>query len=280
MNNDLFFKIMTVSTVAFRSCIEALNQLLVDVNLEIIPKTKDADGSLKILSVNNNISMLIHLRLYGKNFDIFECEEKNIVGINIQNFFKLIKTLTNSDILSIYRTKDNKTKNKLFIKIDNEEKNQSFLYSTQILDIENDILDISTVDFTAIVIFNSNDFCKLIKDMNSLESKYIEIELNNKSITLKAIGDIANAEAKLTENENNSIIVKYNDESMSNEIIKNKFEIKNLVLLSKCCSLCNTVEIYMKKNFPMLMKFSISNLGHLHLCVSPIMEENVDVCEF
>ena len=116
MNNDLYFKIMTVSTVAFRSCIEALNQLLVDVNLEIIPKTENSDGSLKILSVNNNISMLVHLRLYAKNFDIFDCQEKNIVGINIQNFFKLIKTLTNSDILSIYRTKDNKNKNKLYIK--------------------------------------------------------------------------------------------------------------------------------------------------------------------
>jgi proliferating cell nuclear antigen len=278
--NDYHFKLMTVSTVAFRSCIEALNQLLVDVNLEIIPKTDTTDGSLKILAVNNNISMLVHLRLYAKNFDIFECEEKNIVGINIQNFYKLIKTLTNNDILSIYREKSSKNKNKIFIKIENEEKNQFFLYSTQILDIENDILDISTVDFTAIIIFNSHDFSKLVKDMNSLESKYVEIELNKKAITFKAVGDIANAEATLSENDSNSIVIKYNNPEDSEKIIKNKFEIKNLMLLSKCCGLCNTVEIYVKKNFPMLMKFSISNLGYLHLCVSPIMEENIEELNF
>ena len=163
---DYHFKIMTISTVSFRSALEALNSLLVDVNLEIIPSTDGNEGSLKILSVNTNISMLIHLRLYAKNFDLFECETKNIVGVNIQNLYKLIKTITNHDILTIYRMKNHRESNKIFIQIENEEKNQSYVYSTQILDIEHDILDISTVDFTAIIVFNANDFAKLIKDLN------------------------------------------------------------------------------------------------------------------
>ena len=264
-------KITTVQTNAFKTLIEALNCILIDCNIEVIPKSDENDGCIKILAVNNQISMLVHLRLLESNFDYFFCEKKQVIGINMQNFYKIIKPITNTDILTIFRTNNIIDKNRLCININNKEKKQLFNYSIQIIDIDNDVLDVSTVTFEAIVIMNSTDFQKICKDMNGLESKYVSISLVDKVFKISCEGDIGYGNAELSESNSGNIFIN-KQKGFEDVNIYGKYELKHLLLFTKCTNLCNSIEIYMKNDYPLLIKYTIASLGYMHLCLSPLID--------
>jgi proliferating cell nuclear antigen len=192
----------------------------------------------------------------------------------MQNFYKIIKPITNTDILTMYRHKDSVEKNRLCININNKEKKQFFNYSIQIIDIDNDVLDISKVTFEAIVIMNSCDFQKICKDMNGLESKYVTISLIGKVFKISCQGDIGYGNAELSESSSGNIYINRQKGCEDIDII-GKYELKNLMLFTKATNLCNSIEIYMKNDYPLLVKYTIASLGHIHVCLSPLVDENV-----
>ena len=55
----------------------------------------------------------------------------------------------------------------------------------------------------------------------------------------------------------------------SNKIIQGVYALKYLVLFSKCTNLCNSVEVYLKNDFPLIIKYEIASLGEIKLCLAP-----------
>lgn len=269
-------KITTVQTSAFKTLIEALKDILIDCNLEFIPDGEgdgtDKTGSIKILAVNNQAGMLVHMRLHSNNFDEFQCLGRQAIGINMQVFYKVIKTINNSDTLQLYRSSQEYDKNRLTVKIANRDKNQTFQYSLQIIDVDNDVLDVTQASFQAIVIMNSCDFQKVCKDMNGIEAKYVDITLAGNVLRISGKGDSAVGSAEFTESQNITINRK---SECKNVIITGKYELKNLLLFTKCTNLCNHIEIFLKNDYPLLIKYTVASLGYMHLCLSPIINEVV-----
>lgn len=275
MADSTLIRITTVQTGAFKTLIEALKDILIDCNLEFIPPGEgegaDAAGSIKILAVNPQAGMLVHLRLHATNFDEFLCETRQAIGINMQVFYKVIKTINNNDILTLYRSSHEYEKNRLAVKITNKDKKQTFQYSLQIIDVDNDVLDVSQASFQAIVIMNSSDFQKVCKDMNGIETKYVDITLAGSIFRISGKGESAIGSAEFTENQHTVTINRKED--TKHLIITGKYELKNLLLFTKCTNLCNNIEIYLKNDYPLLIKYSVASLGYMHLCLSPIINE-------
>jgi len=62
-----------------------------------------------------------------------------------------------------------------------------------------------------------------------------------------------------------------------NKIIQGIYQLKTLSLFSKCSDLSNNLEIYMKNNFPLLIKKMISNLGYIYMSLSSVFYKNDDI---
>ena len=95
-------EIKTVQSAAFRVLIEALKEILTDANFEF-----DESG-IKIFAMDSSHTVLVHLKLNSENFEKFECKNKRILGVNMLNLFKLIKTMGNNDSLSLFLEEDTK----------------------------------------------------------------------------------------------------------------------------------------------------------------------------
>jgi len=267
-------KIITVQTGAFKNLIEALKDILFDCNMEIFPdENGEKNGYLKILAVNNQAGMLVHLRLLSSNFDEFYCPSRQVIGISMQIFHKIIKTVNNNDILTIYRT--NNEFGKLSVKIMNKDKKQVFQYSLQIIDVDNDVLDVSQASFQAVIIMNSTDFQSVCKNMNGIEAKYVDITLSGNVFRISAKGEFAVGSAEFSENTTggNGITINRKEEN-KNLIITGTYELKNLLQFTKCTNLCSHIEIYLKNDYPLLIKYSVASLGFMHLCLSPIIDDS------
>ena len=55
-------------------------------------------------------TILIHMKLEEENFEFFHCPNKIVVCVNMLNFFKLIKTMGNSESLTLFIEKNNENK--------------------------------------------------------------------------------------------------------------------------------------------------------------------------
>ena len=127
-NNNYILEIKTIQASTIKSVIDAMKEILMDVNLEF-----DENG-LKIVALDNTHIVLIHLKLHADKFEKYYCLKKLYVGINMLKFHMLIKTIQNGDILSLFIHKNDP--NILGITIENNEKNVKTTYKLSMLDID------------------------------------------------------------------------------------------------------------------------------------------------
>ena len=57
-----------------------------------------------------------------------------------------------------------------------------------------------------------------------------------------------------------------------NEIIQGFFELKHLVVFSKCSNLSNTIQIHIKNNYPLVLKCNVADL-EIKLNLAPQVDD-------
>jgi len=254
------FKVQTVQSGAFRILVEALKEILTDTNL-IIDKT-----GIKLVATDNSQVVLVHMKLLSENFEYFHCEEKTRIGINMMNLFKLIKIMNNNETLTLFIEKSDK--NRLGIKINNNEKKTQTLFKMNLLDISEDELNIPPAKFESELTLPSNDFQKIIRDMSNI-GENVEMKNIGSTLLLNCEGDFASQETILQETQDG---LKFSKNPNENNPIQGYFSLKYLCLFTKCTNLCNLLHIYIKNDYPLVIKYDIANLGHIKLCLSPNTE--------
>lgn len=251
-------EVKTVQATTIKQVIDALKDILMDVNLEF------DDTGLKIIAMDTTHVVMVHLKLNADKFEKYYCEKKLFVGINILKLHMLIKTICNGDILTLFVDHDNA--NSLGIRIENTNKNLRTTYYLSMLDINALEYHIPPVDFQSIITMPSNDLQKIIRDMSNLADT-IEIRSIENNIYFKCKGDCIEQETILgTENNQNLNIISNNN---NQDIIQGVYSLKYLTMFTKCTNLNNVVEVYLKNNFPIILKYNVASLGEIKLCLAP-----------
>ena len=251
--------IKTVQASAFRVLIEALKEILTDCNLDFSPE------SLKVIAMDPSHSVLVHLKLESDKFEIYHCPEPTTLGINTLNFFKLVKALQNNDTLTLYVEKENI--NQLCIKMDNGEANRTTTYRMNLMDLNQENFQIPAVEFDAVITLPSSDFQKICRDMYNLADT-IEIKSCGSTLHFACKGDFAQQETVIGESSSNGMsFLKKSD--AGEEIVQGIFALKHLVLFTKCTNLCNSIEMYLKNDYPLIIQYSVASLGNIKLCLAP-----------
>ena len=257
-NDDYLLDIKTVQASTIKLVVDALKEILMDVNLEF-----DNTG-MKIIAMDNTHIVLIHLKLEADKFEKYYCNKKLYVGINMLKLHMLIKTISNNDILSFFVLKNDS--NTLGINIENVEKNVKTTYKLSMLDIDVLDVDIPPVDFNTVITMPSAYLQKIIRDMHNL-AEYIEIKNIEGKLFLSCKGEFCSQETILSTEKSQNICIKKNDE-INHEIIQGNFSLKYLSIFTKCTNLCNVVEIYLKNSYPIILRYSIASLGEIKLCLA------------
>lgn len=243
-------------------------------------KSKDC---LKINAIDPTKTVLINLKLEGANFNKFVCKKnKLLLGVNLGCFYKLIKSMGKNDILTLAVDHDNK--NYLNIKIDSPDEKKDSEFNMKLLDLNESKMSIPEITFDAVITMDSQEFNKLCREMNNI-ADYVEIKCLTDKIIFTCKGEYADRKTTYRststkdDDENENILVSISHASTKTkgtgfpQIVQGIFELKNLVLFSKCASLCNDIEIFMKNNFPLVIKYTVATLGRILLCLTPIKEE-------
>ena len=248
-------EIKTVQSNAIRILFEALKDILTDVNLQF------SEDGIKIISMDGSKQAVINLKLEANKFEKFYCKNPLRAGLNMTSLYKIIKSVKNSDIITMYITETNTTK--LHIEIENKEKKTNILTVLKLLDIDEDILDIPNIEFDTVKTMPSNDFQSYVRELSIITNK-IKLESINNTFCLSGEGDFA--ETRIMVGDSNNIEIKNEHDAYGT------FYIKYLLLFTKSTNLCTTVEIYLKNKFPLILVYNVANLGKLQYCLAPLVE--------
>ncbi len=249
--------IKTIQSQVFRTLVEALKEIITDGNLEI-----DMTG-IRLIAMDKSHTVLIHLRLHAEKFESFYCQRPMILGLNMINFFKLIKTVGNEDTLTLYV--DDSDENKLGVRIENSRKNSITTYNLKLIEINEATINIPRVEFPSVITMPSNTFQKICREMSNISDK-IEIKSLGDKLILGCDGEFADQETIMKETTDGMQFVKKDNPG---EIIQGVFNLNHLILFTKCSGLCNTIEIYLKNDYPLIILYRVASLGEIKLCLAP-----------
>jgi proliferating cell nuclear antigen len=257
--DDYVLFIKTVQSQSIKTLVESLKEVLTDVNLYF-----DSNG-LKIMTMDNSRVALVYVRLLKDHFEEYQCNSKNICGINMIYFFKLLKTVGNSDVLTLFIKSE--SHNELGIRIENKEKNTITESYLKMLDISEEKLEIPDIQYDSVISMPSVDLQKYCRDLAIISNK-VNITSTESRFILESNGDFATQKIIIGEAQNGLIF------SKKNQNVSETFDLKYLNSFTKSTNLCSTVEIFLKKEYPLVIEYNVANLGKLQFCLAPKIKED------
>jgi len=300
ITEDQILYIHTRKIPAIKSLIEALKEIFRDVSIKFTPKIDkpvDGDpskvrstGGMYITAINSSSNILVRLHLEADKFCYYKCEPENqknylMLGVNMSNLFKLVKFLNNDD--ELYMIYNKTSQNLLNLQYVNNQKRSTTNYYLNLLDLREDNIIIGKQKFDFVISMPSGDFHTLIKNMSviaeNVDIKFINLE-DSYSLIFSCKGEFAEQETVFDgstniQNDSNAITVLKNNEDEDNEeandgsnIVQGVYELSALSLFSRCSSLCPTIELYIRNDSPLVIKYRVADMGSVHLILSPIHE--------
>ena len=245
-------KLATIQASAIKSTFEVLKDILNDVNIYFKP-----DG-MYIVTLDTARTSLVDMFLSADNFEEYECEHDIIAGINVSNTFKLLKSITNNDVLVI----NINSKEYMNIEINSEAKKTSTKFALKLLDINENQIEVPNVNMTTITPMASSDFQRICRDMYNIGTN-IEITREGTNLKLLCNGDFANQETD----------IQCTEES---DKISGVYSLRYMNIFTKATSMCSTVQIMQEEqNRFLILKYNVANLGDLKFYLATKVPEDL-----
>ena len=130
----------TIQASAFKATFEVMKDILNDVNIYI------SKNGFSIITLDTARVALVDIYMAAENFEEFECETPVYAGVNVSNMYKLLKMISNSDILTVSIT----SPEYLDISIENNTRNTHTNFKLKLLDIDDERIEVPKINMTII----------------------------------------------------------------------------------------------------------------------------------
>jgi proliferating cell nuclear antigen len=294
-------ELKTTQAAAMKIVTDAINSLLTDANFDFYPyhiepeddiednnsdikksnnqsesddtenklseEKKKIIGGVVLKEVNKTGKILVYMRLDADKFDIYKYnyhKKKLTLGIDIGNLLKCLKCMSHFDTMSWLVDDDDI--NKLIVVLESNERKEKKTFKLNLMDIDEETYDITPIQFPYSITLPSQDFHKYCKDMAASTDK-IEIKAISNKIYFSGKGEIGNVEFEVGETNGGLSII--STTTNTNEIVQGLFELKFLLIFTKCTNLCNQVTLFLKNDYPIIVTYQIAALGEIKLVLSP-----------
>ena len=180
LDRSFALQLKTVQGNSLKSLFEVLKELLNDVNIVADPT------GIKIIALDSAQVTLCHCFLESSSFEVFHCPTPLVIGVNVQNMYKLLKPASSQDTLTMQI--DEAASNDLEIIIQNSEKKSKTFFKLKLLDIDDERVGIPNVEMTTCITMASGDFQRLIRDMLTI-GNVLRIKVTREEVVFETAGD-------------------------------------------------------------------------------------------
>lgn len=254
---DLYVK--TIQGGAVRTLFEVLKEIVHDVCLRF-----DSTG-IKLLTMDGARCALVYLKLRAESFEEYRCNGQFQVGVNMASMFKLLRITGSHDTIAFYI--DSAGSSELGIKIFNSDKNSVTDFKLKLLDVDSEDITIPDVEFDSIITMPSGYFQRICRDMLNIADTMV-IRSEGSQLHLECNGDFARQSTVIGEADAGMSV-----SSKTAKRIEGRFSLKYLSLFCKAANLCNTIELFLREAYPLILKYNVASLGEIRFCLAPKVDD-------
>lgn len=221
------------------------------------------DEGITFRMMNMDKCILFDIELHAENFNIYKYKkkEKLFIGLNLNHFFKMIRSIKKKDSiqLTIYENK----KNDLHIKVIPKENNRITTSVIKIQPTQNIHISLPN-GYKQSVIMPSNDYQKMCKSMSNI-SDVIKIVSKDNYICYRCdTGELMTKEVEFGSFDDSDTS---DSDEKENETITQKFDMLRLLNTSKLSGLSNKIHVCVKEKSPLLYKLRVGTLGKMSIFI-------------
>lgn len=274
INENNIFELRTGKNHIIRILLECIKYIIYETNIIFYPHQKE--NIITISNKDKNENVIIYIKLLCSEFEHYFCDEKCVVGVNIMDLFKVIKTVDKEDILFIYMEKNNN--DILYVSTENCKTKEITKTSILTKDYENERIEIEEIEYNMILSMPSLKFHKICKDFNTFKTQYLRFKVINQQILLSALKGEVNRhviyhspDSDHKPVEKNIVLKKQND-----------FEFDNVYILpyifnfTKATPLSERVTFYLSNTNPLIIEYQIVNNGTLSFLINHVDDELIE----
>jgi len=245
-------RLKTIQASSFKATFEVLKDILNDVNIYF-----DADG-LKMVTLDTARAALVDLELSHDNFEEYECESAITAGVNVSNMFKLLKTISTSDTLTLEIT----SRDVMNVLIESSVKKSKTNFQLKLLDIDEDHIQVPEVPLSVCTVMPSIDFQRICRDMNNLANEISVTRIDDRFV-FSCEGDFANQETTISCTD------------VVDTTYSGTYSLKYLNIFTKSTGMCSNVQILQEEgNRFLVLQYNVANLGDLKFYLATKVEDS------
>ena len=224
-----------------------------------------SEKSITLRMFDHHRKTMVDLELLAENFSVYKykLETNFCLGLNLNHFHKMLKSIKKKDSLQLFIDSDNPTE--LGIKTIPKENTRITTSGIKIQTIQNLDIDIPE-GYSKPVIVLSSEFQKMCKDLSSIGSTNITVVAKNFHIEFIADADgILKRKVVFGENDDSS---DEDDNTDSNPEYTATFATDQLSRITKLAGLSGNMQIFPASgNLPLLFRSNIGSLGKIAIFI-------------
>ncbi|RAP49223.1 MAG: DNA polymerase sliding clamp [Methanosphaera sp. rholeuAM270] len=182
------FKLVTSNIGAFKSSFGAIGNIVNEAQLEI-----DEDG-LRLNAIDSSHVTFIHMELREDSFDVFESTKPEKISFDCDEFLKVIKRANKDSIMELSVEGNN-----LVVKFEGA---TDKTFKIRLMDIENDIPDVPTIDFPTKIGIQTSLVKEIVSDIDNFSQK-LQLHVDGDVAKFTAFGDYCDAEIEWVHGQKN-----------------------------------------------------------------------------
>jgi len=287
------FEAQVAQGIMWKKIVEAVKELVTEANFQITP------AGLGIQAMDSAHVALVALSLMKSGFAIFNAERNAMIGVNLTNLSKILKTTENNDVITLRQVEDADV---LSVIAEAHDRTKTSEYQLKLMEIEADTMSIPEIEYATRISLGSADFAKICRDM-SIFGDTVTVQVTRDGIKFSAVSEMGEgfaflraggtvdsvkresgvkSEVKREKNEDESYPKRAGTnasqatESVSIELaepITLSFALRYFTIFSKASTLSSRVTLSLAAESPCMIEFEIEGLGFLRFYLAPKVEE-------
>lgn len=243
-----------------KGIIETLSSIIDETEILVSPT------EFTISAMDPSRICLLKLSIKKENFDGYTCKKEVKIGLNLDDFDKILKRSANNDTVELdFNEKDQKIK----IKMQRESSSRTRTFSLALLDIDMEDIPMDNllkIDYPSKWVIDTDYLVEAIKDAE-IYSEILNMKADEeKGLVFSSSGQIGEMEYNLSIDE----LIESNITESSN----GAYSLTFLKAILKIASITEKLEISLKTDHPLKMIFNLLEGGELSYFLAPRVEES------
>lgn len=220
-------------------------------------------------------------------FESYYCKYPITIGIDTSVFFKSIKSANRRETITFSMDEDRP--DRLRIGLADLFQGKIKGYNIPLLDLETRMVQLQDMEFEYIINMPTCVFQQIIKDMHLLECKIVEIKSVEKQLIFTSNDGIAEFNTAISEiddqiiNKDQKKVLQQNGEDLrsvkfkktSSKIVQGRFKLSYLLNFIKASHLCESMNILLTNDKPLILEYYVADLGILRLLLLGLEPEQL-----